>query len=119
MKELRKDSVVRGHHVYKTVWTPVIGGELNLEREESNEHDEYEKEWRNCWTANSTAPNFKATSKRPTLRFATVLAMTSRRPRGDSLGHAQVYPAFILPTFSRHPRPKTFRLNPKDRRPDA
>lgn len=41
MKELRKDSVVRGHHVYKSVWTPVIGEELYLEPEESNEHDEY------------------------------------------------------------------------------
>ena len=28
------------------------------------------------------------------------------------------FPA-VLPTFSRHPRPKTFWLNPKDRRPDA
>ena len=25
----------------------------------------------------------------------------------------------VLPTFSQHPRPKTFWLNPKDRRPDA
>ena len=40
-KGLRKDSVVRGHHVYKFVWTPVIGEELYLEPEESNEHDEY------------------------------------------------------------------------------
>ena len=31
---------MRGHHVYKSVWTPV-GEELNLEHEESNEHDEY------------------------------------------------------------------------------
>ena len=23
-----KESVVRGHHIYKTVWTPVIGEEL-------------------------------------------------------------------------------------------
>ena len=41
MKELRKDSVVRGHHIYKSILTPVIGEELNLECEESNEHDEY------------------------------------------------------------------------------
>ena len=38
-EELQKDSVVRGHHVYKSVWTPVIGKELYLEPEESNEHD--------------------------------------------------------------------------------
>ena len=41
MKELRKDSVVRGHHVYKSVWTHVIDEELYLESEESNEHNEY------------------------------------------------------------------------------
>ena len=39
--ELRKDSVVAGHHVNKFVWTTVIGEELYLEPEESNEHDEY------------------------------------------------------------------------------
>ena len=39
MKELRKDSVVRGHHVYKSVWAPVIDEELNLEHEKSNEHE--------------------------------------------------------------------------------
>ena len=41
MKEVRKDSVVRGHHVYKSGWTPVIGEELNLESEESKKHNEY------------------------------------------------------------------------------
>ena len=39
MKELRKDSVVRGHHVYKSVWAPVIDEKLNLEREELNKHE--------------------------------------------------------------------------------
>ena len=28
-----KESVVRGHHIYKTVWTPVIGEELPVERD--------------------------------------------------------------------------------------
>ena len=32
---------MRGHHVYKFVWTPVIGEELYLEPKESSEHDEY------------------------------------------------------------------------------
>ena len=36
-----KDSVVKGHHIYKFVWTSVIGEELHLEPEESNKHDEY------------------------------------------------------------------------------
>ena len=33
------DSRIRGHHVYKTVWTPVIGEILSCEREEDNLHD--------------------------------------------------------------------------------
>ena len=32
-------SVVRGHHVYKVVWTPVIGEELSVKSEENNDHD--------------------------------------------------------------------------------
>ena len=35
-----KESVVRGHHIYKTVLTPVIGEELPVEREEDNQHDQ-------------------------------------------------------------------------------
>ena len=40
-KELRKDSVVRGHNDYKSVWTLVIGKELYVEPQESNKHDKY------------------------------------------------------------------------------
>ena len=38
-----KESVVRGHHIYKASWTPVIGEELPVpvEREEDNQHDEH------------------------------------------------------------------------------
>ena len=35
-----KGGVVRGHHIYKTCWTPVIE-ELPVEREEDNQHDEH------------------------------------------------------------------------------
>ena len=46
----KKESVVRGHHIYKTSWTPVIGEELPAKREENNEHDEHavavRKKWR-------------------------------------------------------------------------
>ena len=37
----KKDSVVRGHHIHKTVWTPVIGEELLVEREVGNQHDQH------------------------------------------------------------------------------
>ena len=33
------DSVIRGHHVYKAIWEPVNGEELNTEREIGNPHD--------------------------------------------------------------------------------
>ena len=36
-----KKSVVRGHHVYKASWTPTIGEELPVEREDGNQHDNY------------------------------------------------------------------------------
>ena len=30
---------MRGHHIYKDIWTPVIGEELTVIPEETNEHD--------------------------------------------------------------------------------
>ena len=30
-------SVIRGHHVYKSVWTPEVGEELSLVTEDGNE----------------------------------------------------------------------------------
>ena len=33
------ESVVRGHHVYKRVWTPFIGEQLTLKHEEDNAND--------------------------------------------------------------------------------
>lgn len=35
------DSVIRGHHIYKTMWTPVLGEVNYLEIEEGNEHDHF------------------------------------------------------------------------------
>ena len=36
-----KSSVVKGHHIYKFVWTPVIGQELNTKLEEDNGQDKH------------------------------------------------------------------------------
>ena len=41
MEEFEITSVVRGHHVYKTIWTPVVGEMLLLKTEDNNEHDLY------------------------------------------------------------------------------
>jgi len=35
------NSVVQGHHVYKTGWMPLIGEQLYLEKESRNPHDDF------------------------------------------------------------------------------
>ena len=35
------ESVIRGHHIYKTVWTPFTGEILTLTIEEGNENDPF------------------------------------------------------------------------------
>ena len=35
------DSVIRGHHIYKKVWTPSVGEVLLLVKEEGNEHSRF------------------------------------------------------------------------------
>ena len=37
--EFRLPSVIRGHHVYKFIWSPVIGEILQLEIDAENAHD--------------------------------------------------------------------------------
>ena len=39
MEILKKNSVITGHHIYKTMWTPFIGEMLPAEREEGNLYD--------------------------------------------------------------------------------
>ena len=39
--EKYNDTCVRGFHVYKDVWRPVIGEELRCQREEDNPRDPY------------------------------------------------------------------------------
>ena len=33
------ESVVRGHHIYKRIWTPMLGEILQIELEETNSND--------------------------------------------------------------------------------
>ena len=35
------DGVIRGHHIYKSIWTPVVGDILCVNEETSNEHDDF------------------------------------------------------------------------------
>ena len=42
--EVQFTSVIRGHHIYKSVWTPTLGEKLNCredDRKEAKQHDEY------------------------------------------------------------------------------
>ena len=35
------EGVVRGHHIYKNVWTPAIGEHLSLQQEPDNSYDSF------------------------------------------------------------------------------
>ena len=37
--ELRVEGVIRGHHVYKRIWTTRLGEQLTLAPESDNDHD--------------------------------------------------------------------------------
>ena len=42
--EVQFTSVIRGHHIYKSVWTPTLGEKLNCRednRKEAKQHDDY------------------------------------------------------------------------------
>ena len=41
MEEYCMESVVRGHHVCKRIWHPVVGEQLVVEREDGNSHDKH------------------------------------------------------------------------------
>ncbi len=39
--DLAIESVIRGHHIYKQVWTPFVGEELTLNQEYGNTYDHF------------------------------------------------------------------------------
>ena len=41
MEDYFFNSVVRGHHVFKAVWTPYTGETLSVHEECDNEHDSF------------------------------------------------------------------------------
>ncbi len=41
MAEFTLDSVIRGHHFYKTIWRPREGETLQIIKERANDHDRY------------------------------------------------------------------------------
>ena len=41
MAALTLESVIRGHHIYKSRWTPLLGETLNTSLELDNEHNKY------------------------------------------------------------------------------
>ena len=41
MEMYKVDSIVRGHHIFKEIWTPFIGEDLECKRDVSNTRDAY------------------------------------------------------------------------------
>ena len=41
MEKYTLESVIRGHHIYKSIWQPILGEQLTLERKEGNSHDRH------------------------------------------------------------------------------
>ena len=41
LDSFKLSSFVRGHHIYKEIWTPVVGEELQLQRESSSLKDRF------------------------------------------------------------------------------
>ena len=41
METLKENSIVTGHHIYKSIWSPFIGEMLPAEIEEGNLYDRY------------------------------------------------------------------------------
>ena len=37
----KEASIIHGHHVYKSVWTPEVGEEQSPVTEDGNDHDKY------------------------------------------------------------------------------
>ena len=43
MEEYAIETVIRGHYVYiKSIWHPILGEQLTLEREDGNSHDRHQ-----------------------------------------------------------------------------
>ena len=53
------DSVIRGHHIYKDIWTPYLGELLHCEPESGNIHDPYAV---SVHTTNSTSDHSACTT---------------------------------------------------------
>ena len=70
--------VVRGHHVYKDIWTPVIDEELTIKKEDLNEHDRY---------ALSTARDFSNETDAGTEVSSEVAATAGAASSGAFVGH--------------------------------
>lgn len=41
MEELRRESCIRGHHIYKEIWDPTVGEVVQCKREPRNAADRY------------------------------------------------------------------------------
>ena len=50
LEEHTHRSVIRGHHIYKDIWSSYIGEHLTLQRKDSNTHDRHAVCWMYVYT---------------------------------------------------------------------
>ena len=92
--QYEKASIVRGHHIYKSLWTPEVNEILLLRRETGKEHDEY-------------AVAVLQQLLRLTILFAAVFTAVSLKEfLGISLSHVACSTCNCHTLFPKpHPRP--------------
>ena len=102
--------VVRGHHVYKHIWTPGIGEELSVEKEPGNLHDSFAvSAWINIEFASScflglSAAHLTAFNLKVKSYDAFLFDITNTRTHSHVI-HASVQAGFMpAPAHATRPR---------------
>ena len=63
------NATIHGHHVYKEIWTPVIGEQLACAIEDSNDWDPYAVAINQGWNLEQTLVTFSAVSQQLAICF--------------------------------------------------
>ena len=89
-----KASVVKGHHVYKAVWTPFLGEELSVQPEDHNDHDEHAIAVTRDGRTVGHVPRIISRESWFFLRRGghIICRITGQRKRGDGNRHVDIAP---------------------------
>ena len=87
------ESVICGHHIYKRMWTPVVGEKLPISLEEDNENDPRAVAVLNCGVVVGHLPREKARTVWYFLKRggSGTCEITGRRKKGKGLEVPCVY----------------------------